>query len=90
MTLADVEIITPDGRFASIRVPTFLDQLLAGLHNKDPNMGEVVLNLITLCVKIDGEALSKEAWSNQYAYEMAPISTKLVQLMTAPPVRGKA
>ncbi|NYT25377.1 hypothetical protein H0A73_17390 [Alcaligenaceae bacterium] len=90
MTLSDVEIITPDGRFASIRVPTFLDTLLAGLHNKNANMGEVMLNLVTLCVRLDGETLSKERWSAEYAYELAPITAKLVQLITAPPARGKS
>lgn len=88
MTLQDVEIVTPEGRFASIRVPTFVDTLVAGLHNKDANMGEVLLNLCAMCVRLDGEPLTVDEWGEQYAYEMAPITAKLVQLLTASPRRA--
>jgi len=90
MTLADVEIITPEGRFASIRVPTVIDAFAAGFYKKDAHMGEVLLSMCTTCVTLDGEKVTQETLGNLPMYEIAPITAKLVELMGKPLARGKA
>lgn len=85
MTLQDVEIITPEGRFASIRIPTVIDAFAAGFYEKDPNWSDVVLRLLVQCVTLDGEKVTRESLGHLPMYEVRPINEKLIELMAAPP-----
>lgn len=89
MTLQDVEIITPEGRFASIRIPTVIDAFAAGLYGiGEKNHAEIMLKLCVLCVKLDGEPVTQEALGNLPMYEIEAIAAKLGELMRAP-AKGK-
>lgn len=89
MTLSDVEIITPSGRFASIRIPTVIDAFAAGWYAKDGINAESMLRMCTLCVTLDGEKATSEMLGKLPMFEVDAITEKLVELMKAPP-KGRA
>lgn len=86
--LSDVEFVTPEGRFASIRTPTVIDAFGAGWYASD-NKLEALLKLCVYCVKLDGEKITSEQFGNLPMYEADAIVAKVVELMKAPP-KGKA
>lgn len=89
MTLQDVEIITPEGRFASIRTPTVIDAFAAGFYGiGEKNYAEIMLKLCTLCVTLDGEPVTNEMLGNLPVYELESVAAKLGELMRAP-AKGK-
>lgn len=91
MTLQDVEIVTPEGRFASIRTPTVIDAFASGYYGfGEKNYAEVLLKLCTLCVKLDGEPVSQEVLGNLPVYEVEAVMAKLVELIKSPPKGRKA
>ncbi len=81
MTLSDVEIILPSGKFASIAAPTFGDILACGLLD-GKGLGHALLGLCTLCVRIDGKALSVDDWEQTSYQEIEPIIAPLMALVT--------
>lgn len=90
MTLQDVEIITPEGRFASIRVPTVIDAFGAGWYAPGGPNAESLMRLCALCVTLYGEAVTNETLGNLPMYELDAITAKLVELMKEPPKGKKA
>jgi len=89
MTLQDIEIVTPEGRFASIRTPTVIDAFASGFYGLgEKNYAEIMLKLCTLCVRLDGEPVTQEILGNLPMYEIEAVAAKLAELMRAPP-RGK-
>lgn len=88
MTLSDREIITPDGKFASIRIPTLRDAFESGWLNPASDKIEALLKLTVLCVKVDGEPLTPESFSAMPMYEANAIMEAVAKTLTKNPSAG--
>lgn len=88
MTLADVEIITPDGRFASIRTPTLRDAFESGWLNFKGDKVEALMRLAVRCVTVDGETLTPESFSEMPIYEANAIMEAVAKTITKTPSAG--
>ena len=77
------EIVLPSGRFATIRRLTGAD-LLALPQTASFNTNALTMHLITLAVRIDGEAVTMQDLTAMDLQDVLPLYSEVARLIAGP------